>query len=146
MEAINKRLFVIGERCFFMMSSLDNPFKYLRFEGIVKTRRILPQGLSIYRIQITNVLETKEKINIYLNNQRFRVQKLDSGIVFAKRLYTMHLEHTKTEFVKEYRNYLFEAPSTLVYETSEELAEYYDKAIVHLKSKLDSFSKDLATE
>lgn len=122
MDILHRKLHKIGEIVYFLRSSIENPFLYIRFRGLVKD--VIIEGESItYHLKVVQVHENFEDVKLHLNRVRFHVRGKRHGRYLDKWTYSFDVRETtySDDFCKKYSNYLFDVPSILVFETKIDL-------------------------
>lgn len=122
MDILHRKLHKEGDVVFFLRSSIENPFLYLRFRGIVKEVVIVGEIIT-YHIKTVQVHESFEDVKKHLNRVRFRVRGEKIARFLDKITYSFDVrEQTYSDdFCKKYTNYLFDVPSLLVFENRDEM-------------------------
>lgn len=119
-----------------MRSSLDEPFVYLRFKGIVK-HRYSNNELIGYHISITDILESKDVIQKYMNRKRFRVYTRNKIINKVFYVYDILQGFSfKSAFIKRYEHCQLDVHSALVFKTEEQMITNFKKINEHLITSL----------
>lgn len=146
MDILQSRLFETGESCFFIVASIDYPFVYTRFKGIIMKRQIQNDNIE-YNIRVTNVLENKQYILAFIHRKMFRVKHILSSRGDLKQLscfdLTLNMTNFDLNFEKRYKHIGFPTSSVFVYENENDMNTYLDKSIHIMKSHLEESSKIL---
>ena len=140
MDILQRKILNENDECFVLRASIDDPFVYLCFKGIIKRRYSNDEQIS-YHIQITKVLEDKEIIQTFLNRKRFRVFNNENGRTYNKKFYTYDLQQSfsfDSAFKKRFQNLYLDVHSSLVFDTETEMINTYKNINDHLISKLSN--------
>lgn len=137
MDILQRKLLKIGTPCFFVASSVEEPFIYLRFAGIISDKDNIEDN-TIYRIRIVKVLEEYTYINKFLNRVRFRVKNQKDGKFIDKYFYTYDLDKNNFdfEFAERFKNYHIDISSLFVFDNIPELERELSTINKHINDKL----------
>jgi len=144
MDALVRKIHRHNDTVFFIRSSVENPYVYLRFVGVVKEVEI-KEDKVYYRIQVKRVLESMSTIQKYMNRARFRVKNAIDSKYIDKFFYVYDIEERFFEehFRLKYNNYYFDLPSLFVFSTESEMENELSKINKYLIDKLSVTTKEL---
>ncbi|AFF28266.1 gp268 [Sphingomonas phage PAU] len=141
MDILHRKLHAKDDVVYFLRSSIENPFLYLRFRGIVKD--VIIEGESItYHLKTVQVHESFEDVKTHLNRVRFRVRGRKINRYLDKWTYSFDVREKtySDDFCKKYANYLFDVPSLLVFETRDELETNLNKLNKKILNDLNRYT------
>ena len=112
MDILYRRILKVGDPCFFLRASVENPFIYLRFAGIITEVETWEESTD-YRIRIGKILEDYDTIMKFMNRVRFRVcnRKNDSFIDKYFYTYDIPVESFNLTFAERYKQYEIQSNS-----------------------------------
>lgn len=144
MDALYKKLHHVNETVYFLRSSIENPYIYLRFIGTVRELQV-DDDKTYYRICIDRVLEDQNTIQRYLNRARFRVKSGIDGKFIDKFFYVYDLPLSTFEnaLKRRFYNYWLDMPSMLVYSTHDEMVDGLNSINEHLIKKISNTMQEL---
>lgn len=141
MDILHRKLHAVEDVVYFLRSSLENPFLYLKFRGIVK--EVLIEGEAItYQIKVMQVHESFEDVKLHLNRVRFRVRAKKINRYLDKWTYSFDVREKtySDDFCKKYSNYLFDVPSLLVFDNRDEMNENMNRLNTKILKNLNRFT------
>lgn len=137
MDILYRKLLKVGDPCFFLRASVENPFIYLRFAGIVKEVETCDESTD-YRIQVVKILEDYETIMKFTNRVRFRVCNQKNHSFIDKYFYTYDLptDCFDEAFCERYSRYQMDVPSLFVFTDIHEMDREMSTINHHLSDQL----------
>lgn len=144
MDILQRRLLKVGEPCFFIRASVEEPFIYLRFGGIIKEVTTYDEHTT-YRIMIAKIYEDYETIMRFMNRVRFRVKNQKDGKFIDKYFYTydLHIENFDESFVERFSVYTLDVPAVFVFENMLQMQQELENVNRHINDKLVKTLKHL---
>lgn len=138
MDILYRRILKVGDPCFFLRSSVENPFIYLRFAGIITEVETWEESTD-YRIRVGKILEDYDTIMKFMNRVRFRVcnRKNDSFIDKYFYTYDIPVESFDLTFAERYKQYEMDVPSLFVFDNMNELEKEMSNINKHLSDQLN---------
>lgn len=138
MDILYRRILKVGDPCFFLRASVENPFIYLRFAGIITEVETWEESTD-YRIRIGKILEDYDTIMKFMNRVRFRVcnRKNDSFIDKYFYTYDIPVESFNLTFAERYKQYEMDVPSLFVFDNMNELEKEMSNINKHLSDQLN---------
>lgn len=138
MDILYRRILKVGDPCFFLRSSVENPFIYLRFAGIITGVETWEESTD-YRIRVGKILEDYDTIMKFMNRVRFRVcnRKNDSFIDKYFYTYDIPVESFDLTFAERYKQYEMDVPSLFVFDNMGELEKEMSNINKHLSDQLN---------
>lgn len=145
MDILHRKLLKPGDKCYFIRSSVEEPFIYLRFEGEIKEVETTDDIIQ-YRIAITNILEEYQFLLLHMDNVRFRVKNTECNRYIDKffYIYSLNTSNFINDFIFTYKKYWFDVPSVFVFTDIQTMTEYLEELNKHLSDKLVSTIKILS--
>lgn len=144
MDILNRKLLKNGDSCYFYVSSVESPYVYLKFKGIIDELSTVKNEQTIYRIIVEDVLEDELNHHNYINRNSYRVFDLKSKVNRTKTFYTFDLSDYKTfvaDCVKD--KYLFECSSASVFEDKRTMEGELSKLNKYIKTLLLKTVKEI---
>ncbi len=143
MDILKRKLLNNGDTCYFYVSSMESPYFYLRFKGIVREIHTLKEEQVVYRIEPIEVLEVDSTINTYINRSSFRVFDLVRKVNRTKLFYTFDINNS--DIVDKLFKDLFylECPSASVFDNIKEMGNEFNKMNNYIKELLSETIKEL---
>lgn len=144
MDILNRKLLSNGDSCYFYVSSVESPYFYLRFEGIVREIHTLKEEQVVYRIEPIRILENDSTIHTYINRSSYRVFDLSRKVNQTKTFYTFDLSNV-SDFIRKrvHDKYLFECPSASVFDNEKDMDENFTNLNEYIKKLLSDTIKVL---
>ena len=138
MDILYRRILKVGDPCFFLRSSVENPFIYLRFAGVITEVETWEESTD-YRIRVGKILEDYDTIMKFMNRVRFRVcnRKNDSFIDKYFYTYDIPVESFDLTFAERYKQYEMDVPSLFVFDNMGELEKEMSNINKHLSDQLN---------
>ena len=145
MDALFKKIQHVNDIVYFVRSSVENPYIYIRFTGFVREVEVREDRV-FYRIQVLRVIESYEFCQQFLNRARFRVKNAIDAKYIDKFFYVYDIEQNSftREFAKRYSCYWFDMPSMLVYSNEADMENDMSKINKHLMDKLGNTLNTIA--
>lgn len=133
MDILKRKLLKIGTECFFYVNSVEDPYVYLRFKGIIRELYNVKAEQVIYRIECVDIKETPDMIHKYMNRNSYRGYDLKREINQTKLLYAFNSK-TKHDFIKKElkEKFLFEVSSAMVFELEREMKDEFKKSNTYI--------------
>ena len=137
MDLLYRKILKVGEPCFFLRASVEQPFIYLRFAGIIREVETSEESTD-YRIQVVKVLEDYDTITQFLNRVRFRVCNRKNDSYIDKHFYTYDLptENFDEAFCNRFKQYEMDVPSLFVFENVKEMEDEMSHINHHISDQL----------
>ena len=138
MDILRKRLLKVDENCYFLRASVDEPFVYLRFSGVVM-RQYTNNELVSYHVKIDKVLESKDVVSKFMNRKRFRIFDNNNSRTYNKQFYVFDVLDSfsfESAFRNKYKDCYIDIHSSLVFESESEMLESRNDIDQHLIHKL----------
>lgn len=138
MDILNRKLLSIGDTCYFYVSSVESPYFYIRFKGVVKDLHTLKEEQVVYRIEPTEILELYSTINTYINRSSFRVFDINRKVNRTKLFYTFDVDNSEIISKCFDNQFLLECPSASVFEVEKNMQTEFKnlkKYIIELLSE-----------
>jgi len=127
MDILNRKLLSNGDECYFYVSSVESPYFYMRFKGIVKELHTLKEEQVVYRIQPLEVLELDSTINTNINRSSYRVFDLQRKVNRTKIFYTFDITNDKIISELFDDKFLLECPSASVFSDIKDMETEFKK-------------------
>lgn len=139
MDILHREILDLGQTCYVMIASVNDPQIYLRFQGKVLNRWIKGENIGYY-VHIEKVLESATTIRDLLHRSKHRVFSITSERGQIKKIDCFDLlQHTHTfnaNFKDRYKDYTWYLPAVFVFTNEEDLEIEVDKASKYLHSHL----------
>lgn len=138
MDILSRAQLKHGQTCFFFVSSFENPYVYVKFEGIVEEVYIVYEDQTIYRIAPTRIIDDIEYARIFLNRHSYKSYDIELKLNKTKRFFTFDVEDMN-KFVesKLTDKFLFEVSSATTFSDINDMHVTYNELNKYLIKKLN---------
>ena len=145
MDILNRKILRAGETAYFFVSSVQEPFIYLRFKGIVKTVKRVYESQVIYLIDVTEVLESQERIHAFINSHKYKIFSVKEKKSKNKKLYTFDYDFKSASLVLflRKRQYLFESSSAITFLSHDEMQAEFARVNIDISKHLKKTLRDI---
>lgn len=145
MDVLHRKIFRPEDVVYFFRSSVEHPHFYLKFKGTVKEVTTKEERV-FYRIRVTEVLESYDTAQKYLNRARFRVKSTIDDKYIDKYMYSFDIDPKEypTKFVTKYQQYWFDVPALFTFSSEQELTDELGKVNTYIITKYSSLISQLS--
>lgn len=139
MDILQREIIDLGQECYIMFASVDEPHIYLRAKGKVLNRWIQGDNIGYY-IHILEVLEDREVITKFLHRSKHRTFVISSERGLIKTIdcfdLTLNMETFNARFKERHKNLTWYLPAVFVFPTREQMEQKLTTASEFLKDRL----------
>ncbi|BAV39306.1 hypothetical protein BPT24_181 [Tenacibaculum phage pT24] len=125
MDILKRKLLNVGESCYFFVSSVEDPYDYIRMKGVIEEVHSVKDEQVVYRIRLTNIFENGDVINTYMNRNSYRGFDLKRKVNRTRLMYSFDCKSVVEFIENKLEDFLFEASSAMVFPNREEMEKEY---------------------